>query len=205
MLVVCFFSWWVGSPALAQKKSTTAKQKNFRVVCWNVLYGFNHHKSVKEGVQWLAKQQPDVVALQELNGNTAKSLAKLAKQWGHGYSAILKENGFPVGLTSKQPIEVIERRVKGFHHGYLHCKTSGVHFFVVHFWPGKDHEAAHVLKQIQPLHKQDRRSCPQLRKFHLGNLSVQAIPRHLWLGQPYRASSLLLLLESLRQGAFHHD
>ncbi len=157
VLVVCFFSWWVGSPALAQKKSTTAKQKNFRVVCWNVLYGFNHHKSVKEGVQWLAKQQPDVVALQELNGNTAKSLAKLAKQWGHGYSAILKENGFPVGLTSKQPIEVIERRVKGFHHGYLHCKTSGVHFFVVHFWPGKDHEAAHVLKQIQPLLRQDER------------------------------------------------
>ena len=66
-------------------------------------------------------------------------------------AAILKKGGFPVGLTSSQAIEVIERRVKGFHHGYLHCKTHGIHFFVVHFWPRKYWEVDWILDKAAPL------------------------------------------------------
>ena len=123
----------------------------FKIVCWNVLYGFNRGKAVNTGSQWLSDQNPDVVALQELNGNTAKSFSKLAMGWGHVHSVILKERGFPVGLTSRMPIEVLERRIDGFHHGFLHCKTSGIHFFVVHFWPGKEHEADVVLEKARSL------------------------------------------------------
>ena len=126
-------------------------EKLLRVVNWNVLYSFNHGKATNQGIDWIRKQDCDVLALQELNGNTAESLKGKAKQWGHDYSVILKEHGFPVGLTSKQPIEVIEKRVKGFHHGYLHCKTYGAHFFVVHFWPSKPHEADVIIDKIKPL------------------------------------------------------
>ena len=129
---------------------------NLKIVNWNVLYGFNHGKAIDAGAKWLASQQPDVVALQELNGFTEKSLNQLARNtdadgWAHPYSAILKEGGFPVGLTSSKPIETIKRQVDGFHHGYLHCRTHGVHFFVVHFWPGKDHEGEQVAQEIKTL------------------------------------------------------
>ena len=125
--------------------------KKLKILNWNVLYGFNHGKSIEAGSNWISEQAPDVLALQELNGNTAASLAEKAAVWGHQYSAIHKEKGFPVGLTSNAPIEIIERVVEGFHHGYLHCKTHDIHFFVVHFWPKKDHEAAAIIEKIKPL------------------------------------------------------
>lgn len=125
--------------------------ETLKILNWNVLYGFNHGNSVQPGVAWIKQQSPDVLALQELNGNTAESLREKAQLWGHQYSAIHKEKGFPVGLTSTEPIEVIERKVIGFHHGYLHCKTHGIHFFVVHFWPEKDHEAVAIIDKIKPL------------------------------------------------------
>ena len=125
--------------------------ETFKIVNWNVLYGFNHKKSVKQGANWIKKQAADVVALQELNGHNQTGFKELAAEWRHDHAAILKKEGFPVGLTSNQPIEVIERRVKDFHHGYLHCKTHGIHFFVVHFWPGKYWEADWILDKTAPL------------------------------------------------------
>ena len=139
---------------LSASIATAEEKDSLKILNWNVLYGFNHKKSIKQGVNWIERQKPDVVALQELNGHKLNNLKNMAKQWGHDYAAILKEKGFPVGLTSKQPIEVIERRVKGFHHGYLHCRTYGIHFFVVHFWPKKDHEAKAIIEKIKPLLKQ---------------------------------------------------
>lgn len=130
--------------------------EQLRILNWNVLYAFNHGKSVDAGVGWIRKCSPDVVALQELNGLTEASLRTLASRWGHDHAVILKEKGFPVGLTSRQPIEVIERQVEGFHHGYLHARTYGVDFFVVHFWPGKDHEAERVAAKIRPLLEDNR-------------------------------------------------
>jgi len=132
-------------------------QGNLKIINWNVLYGFNHNTSIQEGKDWINQQFPHVTALQELNNINADELDTLANQWGHEYSVILKEEGFPVGLTSKLPIEIIERRIKGFHHGYLHCKTYGIHVFVVHFWPKKDHEAELIIEKIKPLLKQNER------------------------------------------------
>ena len=136
---------WLGCSAFAEVTDT------FKIVNWNVLYGFNHKKSVKQGANWIKKQAADVVALQELNGHNQVGFKELAAEWGHDHAAILKKGGFPVGLTSNQPIKVIERRVKDFHHGYLHCKTHGIHFFVVHFWPGKYWEADWILDKTAPL------------------------------------------------------
>lgn len=158
MVLVCWFllgstGWGAMFQEGSQKPAVVAGEQPdcLKVLNWNVLYGFNHGKSVQEGVRSIHGQAPDVVALQELNGNTSDSLKKKAVDWGHSHSVILKERGFPVGLTSNAPIEVIEKKVEGFHHGYLHCKTHGIHFFVVHFWPGKDHEADAIIKRIEPL------------------------------------------------------
>ena len=141
------------TPATAPKTAPQEAQKSpaLKIVNWNVLYAFNHGQSVDLGVEWISEQHADVVALQELNGLTEDSLNKLASRWGHPHSAILKEHGFPVGLTSALPIQVIKRQIDGFHHGYLHCVTHQTHFFVVHFWPGKDHEGKQVAGEIKAL------------------------------------------------------
>ncbi len=127
------------------------QKEEIKIINWNVLYGFNHHKSIDLGIDWLKTQTPDIVAFQELNGHKEDGFKKLATKWGHNHAVMLKEKGFPVGLTSNAPIEVIERQVKGFHHGYLHCKTKNINLFVVHFWPGKEHESKHILKKMKTL------------------------------------------------------
>ena len=144
-------AWMVIAASLLGCSAFAEVTETFKIVNWNVLYGFNHKKSVKQGANWITKQAADVVALQELNGHNQAGVKELASEWGHDHAAILKKGGFPVGLTSNQPIEVIERRVKDFHHGYLHCKTHGIHFFVVHFWPGKYWEADWILDKTAPL------------------------------------------------------
>ncbi|MFT4541258.1 MAG: manganese-dependent ADP-ribose/CDP-alcohol diphosphatase [Planctomycetota bacterium] len=147
-LVACFLL----APLQGQEKPAPAPASpsdRLKIVSWNVLYGFNHGRSIEEGAQWIREQHADVLALQELNGFTAESLQGTADSFGHPHSALQKEQGFAMGLTSTAPIEVLERRVEGFHHGYLHCKTHGIEFFVVHFWPGKEHELESVLAKVK--------------------------------------------------------
>jgi exonuclease III len=117
------------------KTSDEISGQSLTFMTYNVLYGFNHQKNIKEGVEWIKSQNPDVLALQELNDFNGQKLKETAAQWNHNHAVILKEQGFPVGLTSKMPIEVIEKRIEGFHHGYLHCRTSGIDFLVVHLAP----------------------------------------------------------------------
>ncbi|MFT7680388.1 MAG: exodeoxyribonuclease-3 [Planctomycetota bacterium] len=128
-----------------------AETPGLKLINWNVLYGFNHQRSVAEACDWLESQAPDVVSLQELNGISESQLGELAAEWGHPYAVTHKQSGFPVGLTSSEPIEVIERAAEGFHHGYLHCKTYGIHFFVVHFWPGKPADLDAILPKAAAL------------------------------------------------------
>lgn len=129
----------------------SADDDPLKIINWNVLYRFNHHRSIEEAGKWIVGQQPNIIAFQELNGISGKRLGELAMRWGHAHAVTHKESGFPVGLTSKEPIEVIERQSRGYHHGFLHCKTYGIHFFVVHFWPGKSEEVDRILERIAPL------------------------------------------------------
>ena len=114
------------------------------VINWNTYHLFDHRAKIEPATQWLAKQAPDLLALQETLHIKEAGLQELAKSWGHDYAVMHKEKGYPVALTSSAPIEVIQRRVKGFHHGYLHARTHGIHVFVVHFWPSKVGEAVQI-------------------------------------------------------------
>jgi len=116
----------------------SAFAEGFTVVSYNVWNGFNEKSAVQMGIEWIEAQDADVVALQELVGIDASELSNIAAEWGHSHSAILKERGYPVGITSRTPIEIIERRLDGMHHGFLHARTSDYHFFVVHLAPGEN-------------------------------------------------------------------
>ena len=58
-LMVCFLSQKASSENL--KGSTV--NGTLKIINWNVLYGFNHHKSIKGAGQWIHAQQPDVIGL----------------------------------------------------------------------------------------------------------------------------------------------
>ena len=125
------------------------------VLCYNTYYVFDHRKEVAAATAWIAAQAPDVVALQELTNASDEELAGLAAGWGHPHSALLKTSGFSVGITASSPVEVVERRVEGMHHGYLHARVDGMHVFVVHLspfrWEVRRTEATILLERIQPL------------------------------------------------------
>lgn len=121
---------------------------SLRIITYNILVAYGSYKvgdpyypgaERKERITaWLAAQQPDVVAFQEMNGYTAERLAEEAAGWGHTHAVMLKEGGYPTALTSRWPIEVLDRVVDGMHHGVMRCRTGGVDYVVVHLWPYKD-------------------------------------------------------------------
>ena len=78
---------------------------SIKVVTYNVWYGFTKKKERKPAyLEYVRSLKADIVALQELNGYTEEGLAEDAKFWGHSYSAILKIDGFPTGITSRYPL-----------------------------------------------------------------------------------------------------
>jgi len=118
--------------------NAAAQSTTLKVISYNVWNGFEWGKDVsreKAMVQWLKEQDADVIGLQELNAFTPEKLASLAKQWGHPYSLLLKEDGYPIGITSKTPLELKSRMLGGFWHGMLHAKTRDIDFLVVHLSP----------------------------------------------------------------------
>ncbi|WP_168433132.1 endonuclease/exonuclease/phosphatase family protein [Pontiella sulfatireligans] len=131
----------------------------FQMMTYNVWLGFNKKQNLEEGAKWIASQECDVLALQELKGFDSERLEAAAKKWGHPYALIFdRKGGFPQGLTSKTPIERIEQIMPNNDprlRGTLHCKTAGMHFFIVHFDPRnylrRQKEAAAVADRVEVL------------------------------------------------------
>ena len=137
-------------------------RESLRILSYNVWYGFSKKPGRKERwLKWMAGQEADIVALQELNGYTADKLKADAAKWGHEHSALLKENGFPTGLTSRFPITDIARLREGFHHGLLRCKTNGLVVYVIHFhpsnWEVRIREAKLLLADVANLPAEEQR------------------------------------------------
>ena len=123
--------------ALANSQSIKDVE-NFKVMTYNIWNGFDWGKDEdrqKKMITWIKSKNPDVLALQELCGYTQEKLQADAKKWGHNYAVILKEKGYPVGLTSNKPIKLKEKVLEGLWHGMLHVETWGIDFFVVHLSP----------------------------------------------------------------------
>lgn len=130
----------------------------FKIMTYNILTGFDWGKDTareEKLITWVKSQNPDVLALQELCDFTQDKLEQLAQKWGHQYAVILKDDGYPVGLTSNQPIELKERLLDELWHGMLHVKTHGIDFFVVHLSPAdrefRNKEAGIITQRIKKL------------------------------------------------------
>ena len=130
--------------------------ETIEVINWNTYHLFDHRAKLEEATTWIVEEGPDLVALQEVLHCDEARLGELALAWGHEHAVMHKETGYPVALTSSAPIEVLERRVEGFHHGFLHARTHGLDVFVVHFWPTRPAEAVTIATMAEALVKKGR-------------------------------------------------
>jgi len=140
----------------SEKKELNQTSPNLRIISYNVWYGFTEvPERKKTWIKWMNEQHPDVVSLQELNGYTDQKLAEDAKSYGHAYSALLKEEGFPTGITSRYPIEDIQRILEGFHHGLMRVRIQGIYIYVIHLhpsnWETRKAEINQILQDINEL------------------------------------------------------
>ena len=88
-------------------------------------------------VDWVKEKDPDFMALCECNAFTEESLTALAGRYGHPYAILCKESGFPVGLTSKYPIELRNRLLEDvpLWHGAIHTRIKDINVVVLHLYP----------------------------------------------------------------------
>jgi len=141
---------------ISEKKDKNQTSSNLRIISHNVWYGFTKVPDRKKTwIAWMNEQVPDIVSLQELNGYTPQKLSEDAKSYGHAYSALLKEEGFPTGITSRYPIEDIQRITEGFHHGLLRVRIEQIYFYVIHLhpsnWETRKTEINQILGNIEEL------------------------------------------------------
>ncbi len=117
----------------------SAQNKNMKILCYNILEGMK--KDTTEGkvvfAEWIKAQDPDILALQEVNKFTQKKLEDLARSYGHPYAVLLKENGYPVALTSKYPIVNVSKVIDNMHHGFIQAKVADLNIIVLHLSPHK--------------------------------------------------------------------
>ncbi len=137
-----------------------ASASSLKIITYNIWNGFDWGKDENRHTRflnWMKTQDPDVLALQELCGYTEEKLQEDAKIWGHPYAILLKTKGYPVGLTSKKPIELKERMLQDLWHGMLHVKTYDIDFFVVHLSPAdcefRMREASLISERIRAISK----------------------------------------------------
>lgn len=150
LITIIFFS------CNSNKKSGSEESGNLKIISYNVWYGFTKAPERKETwIEWMKKQGPDIVSLQELNEYTPQKLAEDAKAYGHPYSVLLKEEGFPTGITSRYPIEDVKIITEGFHHGLVRVRIQQMYFYVIHLhpsnWETRQIEINKILSNIDEL------------------------------------------------------
>ena len=115
----------------------TFAENKVRVISFNILEGMKTDTTPGKQVfvDWVKKQAPDILALQECNKFTQKSLEELARSYGHPYAVIVKEKGYPTGLTSKYPITDIQKITNNMTHGFILARVKDLNIVVLHLNP----------------------------------------------------------------------
>src|SRR5690606_10642609 len=120
-LITCLLFISISTIALGQEK--------FKILSYNVLYGLQKDSTanIQRYIDLVNELDPDIVATQEMNGWTQKSLEELAIRYDHPYALQSKEDGFPTALTSKTPPVNFKKITENMWHSYLYAKVRGIH------------------------------------------------------------------------------
>lgn len=134
--------------------------QEMRIISYNIWDGFEGDSLRRARfVEWTQGQAADIVVLTELVGFKGKDLVELGRVCGFPHTALVKEEGYPVGVLSKQPIEVKKKQVEGFWHGMMHVKTAGIDVIATHLspfeWKYRLDEAQQITAYIKENHLKD--------------------------------------------------
>lgn len=134
------------------------EDSHLKILTHNVWYGFTKVPDRKaRWLDWMKSQDADVVFLQELNEYRAEMLEADAAVWGHPHTVLLKEEGFPTGLTSRYPLEDVRRTVEGFHHGLIRARVRDLYLYCIHLhpsnWEVRTREIRAIIADINSLPK----------------------------------------------------
>jgi exodeoxyribonuclease-3 len=108
-----------------------------KVMSYNVLTGFKGNDAFKKKfTEWMLKDQPDIIAYQELTRFTAESFKAFAEGYGHPYTAFMETGSCcPIAISSKHPISDVTRNKDDYHHGLLTAKVKDYTLVVLHLNP----------------------------------------------------------------------
>lgn len=124
-------------------------QQPLTYLSYNILEGFNNDSTLKaDFTKWVNDKNPDIVAYQETNKFTQKSLETFAAGYGHPYAILAKENGYPVALTSKYPIVNVQKVLDNMWHGYIYAQILDYHIFVLHLSPHNQRKRSFEIQQL---------------------------------------------------------
>jgi|AGTN01.1.fsa_nt_gi Exonuclease III len=130
-------------------------QETIKILSYNVLYGLKDSTNIDRYKQFVKRLDPDIVATQEMNGWTQKTLEELAGAYGHPYALQSKEEGFPVSLSAKTPFSNFKKVTENMWHAYIYAKVKGIHIFVIHFSPfsykKRLEEVQNIVTQVKEL------------------------------------------------------
>ena len=151
-----FLLFLAGSSCSNKTANEAAISSDLRLLSYNVWYGFTEVPERKQlWLDWMKAQDADIVFLQELNEYTPEKLQEDAAAWGHPYTVLLKEVGFPTGMTSRFPIGDVQRYTEGFHHGLLRAKIQGIYCYAIHLhpsnWEFRNREIDLILENMKSL------------------------------------------------------
>jgi len=127
-----------------------------KVLSYNILDGLQHSQvQVDVFVEWVTRQNPDIIFYQELNGWTEERFAELARRCGHPFSAKIREDGYRMGISSKTELTEIQRFTEDLRHGCVYARTEECHLFAVHLDPFEEEkrlqEIQLILKRVNAL------------------------------------------------------
>ena len=125
-----------------------SETKNLKIICYNILYGMRRDTTQGKRLfaEWVRQQNPDILALQEVNDFTQFTLETLAAEYGHDYAVISKDpklipgsvgsrTKFPVSISSKSPVVNVDKVLDNMWHGFIKCKVEGYNVIVLHLNP----------------------------------------------------------------------
>ena len=134
---------------------STFAQQTIKILSYNVLYGLKDSVNIDRYKTFVSEFDPDIVATQEMNGWTQKTLEELASSYAHPYALQSKEEGFPVSLSAKTPLVNFKKVTENMWHAYIYAKVRGIHIFVIHFSPfsyaKRLQEVDNIIAQIKEL------------------------------------------------------
>jgi len=129
--------------------SSTHRQGNFKILSYNILEGLQNDSIVQDQyIGWVKKINPDIIAYQEMNKFTQKSIEAFAARYQHNYAVISKVEGYPTALSSKYPIVNVQKVVDNMWHAYIYANINGIHVFVIHFSPHQLGKRRAEVKQL---------------------------------------------------------